>query len=571
MDKATQGTLQRGKACLRCRKRKMRCDGAKPACQQCIKAKKGEACEYDDGKGKTRTQILRETVAKLEQRIRDLEDPDYVASSVMLYDPHTHCHSESSSSSFGSPESSYLSASHSPFPSESPASPPDWSHVQGIVSPIPSPFVTPLFFDDHQPPFHPPPELGQMLLDIFAPHRRQCGLAIHMGQLRDSLSLGPKQRHPVLMNAVYLWACFVSRPEPLCQHEEHYLQQALIALPEALRLQNKVIDVIQASCLLSLYFLSTGRLLEGGYHANAAAALAVQIGLGRNSFLETQNFLLNGCTETDLKPSKFDIQEGERIFTFWQVYNLDRCWSVVLRKPCIIQDGPDPKNAIHCPWPQEIANYEIGYIDSNINPMQTIQSFLAGTMSPSGFSIPALRVKASTLFAQADHLLTDLTPGTKPSVRFTEKMRSLEHTITLFLSTLIPVHQLDVVLPEEKHSLIVAHTIAQSAIIHMHRPFAEEVTVSFEKCTQAARACIAIIKHITEQDFGFLEPIIAPCWWSVADIIVGELDTLEASWPLIDCTDVRNDLGTLLYAMTRLAPRFPIIAPALSKLQKRLS
>lgn len=88
-------------------------------------------------------------------------------------------------------------------------------------------------------------------------------------------------------------------------------------------------------------------------------------------------------------------------------------------------------------------------------------------------------------------------------------MRSLEHTITLFLSTLIPVHQLDVVLPEEKHSLIVAHTIAQSGIIHMHRPFAEEVTVSFEKCTQAARACIAIIKHITEQDFGFLEPIIA--------------------------------------------------------------
>ena len=180
-----------------------------------------------------------------------------------------------------------------------------------------------------------------------------------MGQLRDSLSLGPKQRHPVLMNAVYLWACFVSRPEPLCQHEEHYLRQALIALPEALRLQNKVIDVIQASCLLSLYFLSTGRLLEGGYHANAAAALAMQIGLGRNSFLEAQNFLLNGCTETDLKPSKFDIQEGERILTFWQVYNLDRCWSVVLRKPCIIHDGPDLKNAIHCPWPQEIADYEI--------------------------------------------------------------------------------------------------------------------------------------------------------------------------------------------------------------------
>jgi len=110
-----QATLQRGKACLRCRKRKMRCDGLKPACQQCTKAKKADGCEYDDGKGKTRTQILRETIVKLEHRIRELEDPEYVSTSVTLYDPNLHSRSNSSSSSLGSPESSYLSVSHSPF------------------------------------------------------------------------------------------------------------------------------------------------------------------------------------------------------------------------------------------------------------------------------------------------------------------------------------------------------------------------------------------------------------------------------------------------------------------------
>lgn len=94
-----------------------RCDGAKPACQQCARAKKADGCEYDDGKGKTRTQILRETIVKLEQRVRELEDPEYVSPSVTLIDPHFHSRSNSSSSSFGSPESSYLSASHSPFPS----------------------------------------------------------------------------------------------------------------------------------------------------------------------------------------------------------------------------------------------------------------------------------------------------------------------------------------------------------------------------------------------------------------------------------------------------------------------
>jgi len=99
------------------RKRKMRCDGMKPSCQQCTRAKKAEACEYDDGKGKTRTQILRETIVKLEQRVKELEDPEYISPSVTLFDPHFHSRSSSSSSSFGSPESSYVSTSHSPFPS----------------------------------------------------------------------------------------------------------------------------------------------------------------------------------------------------------------------------------------------------------------------------------------------------------------------------------------------------------------------------------------------------------------------------------------------------------------------
>lgn len=94
-----------------------RCDGAKPACQQCVHAKKPEACQYDDGKGKTRTQLLRENIERLEQRIRELEDPDYTSPSVTLHDPHLHRRSESSSSSLaGSPGSTAFSAPHSPLP-----------------------------------------------------------------------------------------------------------------------------------------------------------------------------------------------------------------------------------------------------------------------------------------------------------------------------------------------------------------------------------------------------------------------------------------------------------------------
>jgi hypothetical protein len=179
-----------------------------------------------------------------------------------------------------------------------------------------------------------------------------------MGLILDSLTLPEeKQRHPVLMNAIYMWACFISRPEPLCQHEEHYLGLALDALRDALRIGEKVVDVIQGSCLLSMYFLANGRILEGSYHASAAAALAVQCGLHLGTPYDEQQWPTEP-ESFDLKPLRTGVKEGERILAFWQVYDLDRCWSVILRKPAVIPDGLDIQQSINCPWPQDIAEYE---------------------------------------------------------------------------------------------------------------------------------------------------------------------------------------------------------------------
>ncbi|KAF8627219.1 hypothetical protein AX15_004481 [Amanita polypyramis BW_CC] len=507
-DKTIQGTLQRGKACLRCRKRKMRCDGIKPACQQCIRSKKGDACEYDDGKGKTRTQLLREHIIRLEQRIRELEDPDYVSPAVTLYDPHAHSRSGSSSSSFGSPTSVYLSVSRSPFLSESPTSPEaSWGGLQHIPSPSRSPFLPEIVFNDNDDRVssQPPVELAQMLMDIIIPHRHQCGLEVHFGRLRESLTCPlVVQRHPMLMNSIYLWACFVSRPEPLCQYEEHYLELALKEVPDALRGAENIIDVIQASCLLSLYFLANGRFMEGGYHASAAASLAIQNGLCDK---ETHLAHVYGYDEAgesfELKPPRSDIKTGERILTFWQVYNLDRCWSVVLRKPAVI---PDNVYSITCPWPQSISEYETGHIDTN-PAVPTIKAFLHGEVDPNSFSIQALRVKASTLFACASGTAINWESGAKMA-DILHDVQPLEHSIAHFLSTLVNLEQLDTVSVEDKFSLLTTHTLAHTAMIQLYRSFSSDDAVSFEKCARAARSCIIIIKQLTDQDFSFLDPII---------------------------------------------------------------
>ncbi|KAF7315953.1 Fungal-trans domain-containing protein [Mycena indigotica] len=557
------------------RKRKMRCDGAKPACQQCARAKKGEACEYDDGKGKTRTQILRETIVRLEQRVRELEDPDYVSPAVTLFDPHTFDPQALRSLSESPPSSSYdsadasFSAGHSPFPSDSAHSPEgSWSQAVSASPPL---FGADMFFQEPQSQINPPLDLALMLLEIFTPHRHQCGLQVHMGQLKDSLNRSlAEQRHPVLMNAIYLWACFISRPGPLSQHEDHYLSMALDALQEALRDGDKTLDIVQAECLLSTYFLSNGRVLEGSYHASAAAALAVQCGLQEQ--LQEERSVGGWLSDNDdMKPLKMDLRRGERVLAFWQVYNLDRCWSVVLRKSTIIPDGPQAWNAIHAPWPLDMTDYQTGALVSGAN-FQTIKSFVEGDVASNGYSNQAMRAKASALFERASSLSISWDSRIKPSDPLRQEIHSLELTIGAFLSTLPPLHTLDTVGPEDKPVLITAHTLVHTALIHLYQRFVPDDRVSYDKCARAARACGTIITHINDADFAFLDPILAPCWTAVAEALLRELATINSAWPMNGAdADVRNELGTVMYALTSLASKLPIASISVAKLQKRLA
>lgn len=96
----------------------------------------------------------------------------------------------------------------------------------------------------------------------------------------------------------------------------------------------------------------------------------------------------------------------------------------------------------------------------------------------------------------------------KPTGGFREAVQALELSITRFIPTLIPIHQLTATLPEEKPIAIVTHTLAESAIINLYGRFAQDDPVSYDKCSRAARACVAIIQQIRDQDFAFLDPIL---------------------------------------------------------------
>lgn len=86
--------------------------------------------------------------------------------------------------------------------------------------------------------------------------------------------------------------------------------------------------------------------------------------------------------------------------------------------------------------------------------------------------------------------------------------RTHEITIGRFLTTLLPVHQLDAALPADRRAYVVVHTVAHAAVIELHQRFARTDPTSFEKCLRAARAALALVKHVADTDFEFLDPVI---------------------------------------------------------------
>lgn len=237
------------------------------------------------------------------------------------------------------------------------------------------------------------------------------------------------------MNAIYLWACYMSRPGSLAEHESLYLSRALATLSDAISNPSRVIDLIQAQCILSVYFLSNGRLLEGSYHASSAASIAIQWGLHQigSADVTPGGMLADWDSSFRPDPPADTIEQGERILTFWQVYNLDRCWSVALQRPAIIPDSKHPRTSITTPWPQRMDEYEAVSPTPSVSPKPCLTHHHQGELdlgggspiitaffmhqaqaSPlvGGFNSAALHVKASALFEGSQKLSSSWNPST---------------------------------------------------------------------------------------------------------------------------------------------------------------
>ncbi|KAJ3487098.1 hypothetical protein NLI96_g3789 [Meripilus lineatus] len=593
----TDTPLQRGKACLCCRKRKMRCDGARPICSQCIKANRESECQYHEKKQISRTQMLQQKVVKLEARLRELEAEQSDSSG------------SSPAPSSGASSSADHSATYGVDASVLSSSPATWeaSLFEDAVFPIfptassssstflPAPVLSdlasapefldaPLYFGSPFSTSHTATADGevagspsstpmnwwetsvfcqnkQTLLEIFFMHRHQCAFDVPIEEFQASLLLPTpdNQPHPALMDAIYLLGCYFSRSGDTSKLEKIFLARTLCGIPDAMQHSDRVIDVLRASCLLAVYFFATGRVLEGYYHSSIAARLSVSLGLHQIKADHWYSPQLQGSSSypqvpstppkssIQLAPPK-DIAEFEqRKAAFQQIFTVDRAWSVATGLPSAIPDDSDTQAQIDRVWATSLNPYSIQFNVASTPRLNPVTPY------------PTFRAQAVKLFEKSFRLAS-ISPNMKSDTYWMDHHR-LNLSLMQFSSSLprIGVFGGQNPLTLAEVDLLTVHTMVHVSTIHLHRELSQTNQDSYSKCLTAANIVTSLIRELGEECYAYLDPISSTCWTYVADVYVRAMACASPMQTLPSTFEFLNDeLEVLLTAMKKISKVFPI-------------
>ncbi|THG95490.1 hypothetical protein EW026_g6169 [Hermanssonia centrifuga] len=279
--------------------------------------------------------------------------------------------------------------------------------------------------------------------------------------------------------------------------------------------------------------------------------------------------------ETALPPPVDSIEENERIAAFWQVYVLDKTWSIAAhsRSGLLVEDG-SPRMTVDTPWPLAIESFAEG----NVPPWYgsvggTIQRFLTDTESAgvdSGLSVLASRAQAAALLDRASWLSS--TYSSDPSILQTNQFafEAFDTRIEKFILSLPSLTSLKDAppymqpTPEVVRSLVVTHCVARLAAAQLHSPWVNETIKSSAKCLSACKAIIAAVGVMPQESLRCVDPFLIVLLTFAAHMIIGELvhrakgtSLYQGPYPLTSCvnpvylTRALDEAVTLIGAMNR--------------------
>ncbi|KAJ6564874.1 hypothetical protein DFH09DRAFT_1278740 [Mycena vulgaris] len=537
--------LQKGKACVNCGRRKIKCDGGKPICGPCSRysAAFGD-CEYTQA-GPSNGQMLEEQILILQGRIEELEKPKNQR--LTLTTPRA-------SGSRGYPVSpSQISPSNTtglgPLLSYFYLQQTSGSTVNQSASnsmPTELPFI-----------------VLQALVHNFL-HNATCfGFFLDAQAFHDAVT-SPNGRNlpPVLLNVLYLWAVHLSKDERITGYEPAFLAHALRSTASSLNGTHPctVLHSVQASVLLAFYFTRNARLLEGKYHTSAAASIVISAGLHRIRGAP------GGATTEALPPPSDAREEGERISAFWEVLTLDNCWAGMDGSPSNIAYGPAGVK-IDTPWPFETCDYvEASHIwlqalRPHLLPRHssdTIAHFL-GDVPEEATSEPALHAKAGILFESATRLGARYRAHGIP--RNDPEFARLDRKIDTFIAALPAI---------QSKALMMVHTLAHVASIQLHKPLVKEHAFAW---TQALASACSVVDILVKTDIvkvGLIDPALAPTIHTDSAtmgvhmfVIISENSRRRAQGGTNHTQGMVDSLNTVIATMQIFAPQCRLMSTSL--------
>ncbi|THH18650.1 hypothetical protein EW146_g2366 [Bondarzewia mesenterica] len=507
-----------------------KCDGVRPVCGPCSRASRPGDCEYTDGQGRSRTQVLEENIAHLEARIHELENPGSTPPSIVLHDPHAAYHIEAESPAVDTTSKVSTRFTHLHTHAEqTPA-----TGARGSQS---------MEYDIWRDSDEPPMQIAQSLLDVFFQHSSQLGWFLNITRFRHAILLPPGNGNrplPVLISAVYLWGMSFSRMTPhgdFTAQQDIFLSRARTQLghPMTGSSSHRILQTIQANVLLAVYLFNSGAFLEGRLYCDSSASLVMSCGLHRIRSEQLGRAFNNPIDTIDLTlPEPRDqVEEGEHINAFWTVFSMDRCWAVALQVPTIISDSDMHGSQIDTPWPLEMETYEKGQIYPNLRTSGTVRNFLGGINTGWPWepqSLLAQISKASALFERATRLAACWRPVIPDINAFYADFMSLDQRIDDLKSQLFPLENLGRVLSESDvtRSLHMAHCLAHSATIQLHAAFAPQNSASRSKCLTAATAVLRANADARIHESFFNNPLLGTVWVAVCRVFIDEIVSLRS-------------------------------------------
>ncbi|KAF8309034.1 hypothetical protein DL93DRAFT_1796751 [Clavulina sp. PMI_390] len=359
--------LDRGAACLRCRKHKVKCNGLKPYCGRCHKLH--EECVYPSGVARRRraSDTLEARVLELELvtlKLTLLSTHNLFLASARLLErigrlgnlaqPISSLRLAKSTLQLVHPggKNSEAEGRRSKGLGED-TSTTDLSAIQKIVEKQLCSY-SPTEIEGLE---ELPLSLSLHLIELFLPSHAVYYFLVDVPHFVRRVSLPsshPDSIHPCLLNVCYLAAC-TNQGGELTQFKPLFLRRTRRFLQQSLMFADRITHFLWANVVLSVFFAKERRLLESITTASAATHFAVACGLSLPGSPVSQHN--NSITNDNLLPSPIDADEADdrvrlshaiylgiqafpQLCGYPPTFPFEDCWSPISQEASLrLQDG----------------------------------------------------------------------------------------------------------------------------------------------------------------------------------------------------------------------------------------